>query len=68
MLNGTSFTPRPIAGSEACGEETGASNELAEIDEFAESNRGQFGEEVLDSWIRREVMENFSKDGGCVDN
>ena len=53
IVNGTSLTSRPFAGLEAgrgcrfTEAETGVNNELAEVEEFAESDRGWFCEEVL---------------------
>ena len=42
--------------------ETGVSSELVEFGEFAESDRGRFGEEVLGGRIRGEDVEAFSED------
>ena len=53
MVNGTSVTLRPIAGSGACGSgriigaETHVNSVLVEVGVFAESDGGRFCEEVL---------------------
>ena len=65
---GQVLTLRSVAGSGASGggrimgAEAGVHNKLAEVWEFAESDRGRFDKEVLGGWIRGVAVEAFSKD------
>ena len=66
-MNGAGLT-RSVAGSGASegwqdyGAEAGVHNKLAEVWQFAESDRGRFDEEVQGGWIPGEDVEAFSKD------
>ena len=52
----------PVGGGRIMGTVAGVHNKLAEVRGFAESDTGEFVEEILGGWIQGEDMEAFSKD------